>query len=95
LEGRAEDIIRKRLLRDTLNKLQKNMIVKRKEKQITLGVGPDEVKEKDIGLKSIKSIIQNKINFSIKLNEYLLKDSLKSWKLFVLQSNQYRSHLKQ
>lgn len=71
------------------------MIVKRKQRQVTLGVGPDEISEKDIGIKTIKSIIQNKINLGIKLNEYLLKDSLKSWKLFVLQSNQHISQMKQ
>ena len=71
------------------------MIVKRKQRQVTLGVGPDEISEKDIGMKTIKSIIQNKINLGIKLNEYLLKDSLKSWKLFVLQSNQHICQMKQ
>lgn len=71
------------------------MIVKRKKRLVTLGVGPDEISEKDIGIKTIKSIIQNKINLGIKLNEFLLKDSLKSWKLFVLRCNQHISQMKQ
>ena len=48
------------------------MIVKRKQRQVTLGVGPDEISEKDIGMKTIKSIIQNKININKDITIYVI-----------------------